>query len=110
MAKLFEGKLVRLTAYDKEKDVEFEAKWIRDSDYMRLLDDLPGMLYSVKQVQEWIESIGDNQGFYAIRTLTEDKYIGTISLGGFAWTDRNAWVGIGIGDHDYWERGTALMP
>ncbi|MEA5077390.1 MAG: GNAT family protein [Anaerolineaceae bacterium] len=105
MRKLFEGDLVRLAAYDKEKDVELEAKWVRDSDYMRLLDDMPGSLYSIKQVQEWIEGIGGDQGFYAIRTLADDKYIGTISLGGFAWTDRNAWVGIGIGDRDYWGKG-----
>ncbi len=105
MAKLFEGKLVRLAAYDKEKDIEIEAKWNCDSDYMRLLDDMPGMLFSVKQMQEWIESIGENQSLYAIRTLTDDKYIGTISLGGFTWTDRNAWVGIGIGDRNYWGKG-----
>lgn len=105
MKDLFVGDLVRLTTFDKEKDAELQAKWNIDSDYIRLLDIGPSYLYSIKQIQDWIEEDDSNACNFAIHTLADDKMIGTVGLDDFNWTARNAWVGIGIGDRDYWGRG-----
>lgn len=102
---LFQGKLVRLCAVDKEKDAELWAKWNMDSDYVRLLDIGPSYLYPKKQIEDWIEEIKDNQSEFSIRSIADDKTIGDIGLDDFDWTAGNAWVGIGIGDADFRGKG-----
>lgn len=105
MKNLFEGELVRLATYDKGKDAELEAKWNTDSDYMRLQDIGPSYLYSLKQIQEWIEEENGNECNFAIHTLADDKMIGTVGFGDFNWMAGTTWVGIGIGDREYWGKG-----
>ena len=99
------GNLVRLTSVDKEKDAELWAKWNIDSDYTRLLDVGPSYLYSQKQIETWLDEIGDGESEFTIRSLADDKVIGDIGLGDFDWMARSAWVGIGIGDPDYRGKG-----
>ena len=40
-----------------------------------------------------------------MHTVSDDRVIGFIELGGYDWADRNAWVGIGIGDPEYRGKG-----
>jgi RimJ/RimL family protein N-acetyltransferase len=42
---------------------------------------------------------------FSIRTLVEDKLIGEIGLEVVSWPGRDAFVGLGIGETDYWSKG-----
>ncbi len=101
---IFDGKLVRLTVVDPEKDAEFLAKWNHDSEFSRLLNDDAAYMWTPKQIKEWYEKEQKNYDFI-IRTLIDDRPIGFISLSGFNWAARHAWVGIGLGEREFWGKG-----
>jgi RimJ/RimL family protein N-acetyltransferase len=109
MRDLFRGELVRLTAEDPESRAKIEVNWQRDSEYHRLMDADPARMFSEKQLKAWIEGQIE-KGFtprrhvFSVRTLDDDKLIGFFAL----WLDlvnNEAWVGIGIGERDFWGRG-----
>jgi RimJ/RimL family protein N-acetyltransferase len=102
---LFTGKLVKLTAVNKEKIAEMWAKWNIDSDYTRLLDTGPSYLYPQKQIESWIDELDDGLSEFAIQAIQEDKVIGDIGLGDFDHLAGTAWVGIGVGDPDFRGKG-----
>jgi RimJ/RimL family protein N-acetyltransferase len=67
------------------------------------------MMESEKKLKEWFEKQNED-GFtperfpFSVRTLDDDKHIGFFVL----WLDlihSEAWVGIGIGEREYWGRG-----
>ena len=101
---IFDGKLVRLTVLDPEKDAELLAKWNHDSEFSRLLNDDAAYMMTPKQVKEWFEKEQKNYDFL-IRTLIDDRPIGFIDLSGFNWSARHAWVGIGLGEREFWGKG-----
>ncbi len=101
----YKGNLVILTPIDLETDIEVWKSWNRDSQYLRLLDDLPASQYSTSLIKDWFEKDDTENSLFMIRTLEDQKTIGFIELGGYDWIDRNAWVGIGIGDAAYWGKG-----
>jgi RimJ/RimL family protein N-acetyltransferase len=101
----YTGKSVRLAAIDVEKFSQEWVRWGRDSEYMRLQDSEPARLWTAKQVKEFLEKDINSIHFFAIHTLEEDKLIGEIDLAGFNWQARSAWVGIGLGERDYWGKG-----
>jgi RimJ/RimL family protein N-acetyltransferase len=101
---IFDGRLVRLSIFDPDADADLMAKWNRDSEYARLLDADAAYMWTPKQVKEWMEKEKDLY-FFIIRTLAEDKPIGLIDLSGFSWPARQAWVGIGLGEREYWGKG-----
>ncbi len=102
---IFRGELVRLEAAEPELAGELLAKWGRDSEYMRLLDSDPLRRRTPKQVREWLEKNVGSFYMWIIRSLEDDRALGEIDLNGFDWTARHAWVGIGIGERDYWGKG-----
>lgn len=106
---LFRGELVRLTAEEPEPAGKAFARWDRDSEYYRLLDMDPSQLWSPKKIKEWIEKDLEkeepNEFFFHMRTLEGDHHIGFIGLFVDAWSHRDAWVGIGIGERTFWNNG-----
>ena len=106
---IYRGGKVRLVAIEPEKDAELMAAWRRDSEYSRLLDSDPVRLRSVGQTKEWLEKQQKADAFeeigFVIRALKEDKPIGFVGLDGISWHNGNSWVGIGIGDREYWGKG-----
>jgi RimJ/RimL family protein N-acetyltransferase len=104
---LFTGQLVRLAALNPEKDAEAIARWSRDTEFQRLADSDPAYPKSVKDTRQWLEEWSSaSDGFrFAIRTLADDRLIGFIGLGGVQWSQGDSWVGISIGERDYWGRG-----
>jgi RimJ/RimL family protein N-acetyltransferase len=109
MNDLFCGQLVRLTSEEPESRSKIQARWQRDSEYHRLTDSNPAEMFSDKKVKEWIEQATDggfkpDRYFFSIRALEDDTLIGFLSLW-FNAIHREVWVGIGIGEREYWGRG-----
>ncbi|GAP10324.1 acetyltransferases, including N-acetylases of ribosomal proteins [Bellilinea caldifistulae] len=102
---LLMGKLVRLVAMDVEEDPRLISEWDRDSEFQRLLNSESASRYNSKQVKEFLEKDIDSMHFYMIQRLEDDRKIGLIDLNGIDWVSRNAWVGIGIGEREFWGKG-----
>ena len=109
MKDLFRGELVRLTAEEPEFRSKYDARWRRDTEFHRLADSDPAEVVSEKKIKSWGEKFAED-GFnperypFSIRALADDKLIGFLGL----WLNlihAEAWVGIGIGDRDYWGKG-----
>lgn len=109
MKDLFRGELVRLTSEEPELRAKEEARWARDTEFHRLADGDPAQLYSEKKLKEWLEKhveegFKPERYFFSIRALDDDKLIGFLGL----WLhliQSEVWVGIGIGERDYWGKG-----
>jgi RimJ/RimL family protein N-acetyltransferase len=100
------GKLVCLKALEMDKHTAAMERWMQDSEYSRLLNSEPAMVWSSKQIQEWMEKeFNPDTIFFGIHCLDDDRLIGDTALGGFNWTAGNAWVGIGLGERDFWGKG-----
>ena len=109
MIDILKGELVRLSAVDPEEFSKAFTQWRRDSEFMRLIDSSEAMLRSQKDAQKWIEKdLEDqevNQYMFTIRALAEDKLLGDIGLSVVNWMSRDAFVGLGIGERDFWGKG-----
>lgn len=106
---LFKGKLVRLTAEEPATQAAALARWQRDSEYWRMMSGDPMRAFSQQGIKTWVEKNQEQDDArntrFSIRTLVEDLLIGDIGLHGISWTSGEAWVGIGIGEREYWSRG-----
>ena len=106
---ILHGTLVHLTAEEPQKLAEAINRWDRDSEYRRLLDTEPSNQYSVKKLADWIQKDQekDPPTFYAfgIRTLEGDRLVGYTGLDGDTFPHGEAFVGIGIGERDFWGKG-----
>jgi RimJ/RimL family protein N-acetyltransferase len=109
MNDVLNGALVRLSAVDPDEFSKAFTGWRRDSEFMRLMDADAARVGSQKDSQKSLEKeLEDqqlNQHWFTIRTLSEDKLIGDIGLFVVSWPGRDAFVGLGIGDRDFWGRG-----
>ena len=109
MDDIFRGQLVRLGSIDPQTLAEAFTRWNRDTEYLRLLDDEPARPRSVNTQKTWIEKEleegGDLQHSFTIRTMEGDELIGFIGLFEIQWNHGNCWVGIGLGEREYWGKG-----
>jgi RimJ/RimL family protein N-acetyltransferase len=109
MKDLFRGELVRFTLEEPEIHAKAEARWQRDSEFHRLADSDPARLTSEKKIKEWFEKQAED-GFkpdrysFHVRTLADDKFIGFLGLS-VDLIHGEAWVGLGIGERDFWSKG-----
>lgn len=109
MRDLFRGQLVRLTMEEPEVRARAEVRWLRDSEFHRLADSDPAQLHSEKALKGWFDKQVEG-GFkperytFTVRTLAEDKFIGELGLG-VNLIHGEAWVGIGIGEREFWSKG-----
>lgn len=99
------GKQVRLATFDIENDPALMAHWNQNSEYQQMLDWDPARLYSPKQIREWMEKEYGKMFCFSIHTLDEDKTIGVLDLSGINWTAGDAWLGVGVGEPEYWGKG-----
>lgn len=102
---LWRGRLVRLAARNIETDLAAEARWERDSEFHRLASPHPAYPVSISAARRWYEGRGPNSFPFAIRTLSDDHLIGYTGLWVSSWASGEAWVGISLGERDYWGRG-----
>lgn len=109
MNDVFSGKFVRLSAFDPEEMSKAWSRWNRNSEYFRLLNSSGRPIQSPKAYLKWMEEevaeISPASYFFSIRTLAEDKLIGELALDVVNWSGRDAFVGLGIGETEYWSRG-----
>jgi len=100
---------VRLTAESPQVMAEAISHWNRDSEFGRLLDARVANQISVKKLTEWITQDQEKNPpafyFFAIRTLEGDRLIGFTDLEGDLYPHSEAFVGIGIGEREYWGKG-----
>ncbi len=105
-ATLFQGERVRLAAVDPEKDAELFTRWERDSEYWRLLNmSAPRLQSAARWKEELGEPIKPDFYLFGLRTLADDRLIGFSELELDAGPHANGWIGIGIGERDYWDKG-----
>lgn len=105
---IFHGELVRFTAENPDMLGKTFSKWDRDSVFKRFLDDAPPAMWSSEKTKEWIEKdLEEDKNFiynFMVRDLEEDKLIGFVDLW-VSWNHGDSWVGIGLGERDYWGNG-----
>lgn len=101
------GKLVHLTAENPETMGALLSRWGGDSEYLRLHAWDPAQRFSARSTREWLEKeLEKEQTFmFAIRTIPEERIIGDVELDGIQWSHGDAWMGIGLGEREYWGRG-----
>jgi RimJ/RimL family protein N-acetyltransferase len=109
MKDVLTGTLVRLSAFDPEEMSKAFPRWFRNSEYSRLLNSRARPMHSSKAELKWMEEeageLSPGGYFFSIRTLAEDKLIGEIGLDVVSWPGRDAFVGLGIGETEYWSKG-----
>jgi RimJ/RimL family protein N-acetyltransferase len=97
---LFEGRRVRLTTPDPEKDAEIESGWTHDAEYLRLIDFAPARPLApaaVKKKYERLEKAENKEFYFAVRALADDRLIG---FGHLYWVDLQhgaAMLNLGLG-------------
>ena len=106
---IFRGEKVRLVAADAEQMSVLFTRTGRDSEYSRLLDSSPARLHSKEATKKWLEEElskeQSNQFDFLIHTLDDDRLIGGTGLFINQWSYGDAFVGIGIGEHDFQGKG-----
>lgn len=106
---LLTGELVKLTAVNPETDSGWFVKWSRDAEFLRMLDAEPVRQWSQKKYKEWLEKDLEKEPgdafLFLIRILEQDEPIGFVELDSIQWNHGDAWVGIGIGSREYWNKG-----
>lgn len=109
MKDILTGKLVRLSAFDPSEMSKAFPRWYRNSEYQRLLNSSIHPMQSPKATLKWMEEelneISLASHYFSIHTLAEDKLIGEIGLDVVTWPGRDAFVGLGIGETEYWSKG-----
>jgi RimJ/RimL family protein N-acetyltransferase len=74
---------------------------------MRLGDANPARPRTADKHADWIEEANKDPYSYlfGIRLVDGDTLIGSMALDGIEWPHGVAWLGIGIGDPEYWGKG-----
>jgi RimJ/RimL family protein N-acetyltransferase len=108
MRDIYRGKLVRLASEEAEVLGKAFTRWEQDSEYHRLANSRPAQLWSEKSTKEFFQKRMDEDSMrsirFSIRTLAEDRLIGDVSIHP-DWAHGDAWMGIAIGERDYWSKG-----
>ena len=108
MKDIYRGSLVGLCDDSPEVLAKAYVKWDRDTEQHRLADSDPAQLWSEKKLKEFVEKRAEKKSRafgFSIRTLAEDKLIGGVGLWISSWTHADTWLGISIGERDYWGKG-----
>jgi len=100
---LFEGERIRLAPIDPEKDAETISKWMHDPEYLRLTSPDPAKPLAPSVVKKKLEEQEKeiekekNQFHFAIRTKSDDRLIGLVSLVWIQWTHGVGTLRLSIG-------------
>lgn len=97
------GKTVELRPMNKEH-LSIYNKWINDRRNRRLMRmDMP---ITEEEQKKWMEGNENKEGVhFEIWHITDNKLVGDGGLHRIHWRNRNAWLGLMIGETDYWNKG-----
>jgi len=103
---LFAGPRVRLTAIRLE-DTATVMRWYEDSEFLRQYDASAAFPRSAARLHDWLAGADKSETDFrfAIRLHHTDDLIGLIELDGILWSNRVAWLSIGIGEAAYRGQG-----
>jgi RimJ/RimL family protein N-acetyltransferase len=108
-ANLFQGERIRLVSTGPEEMAKLFSRWDRNSFYARLLDDAPRVLFSEKKnkelLEENLEKLIPEEFMFSIFALDSQKVVGFVGLWADYFNHGIAWLGIGIGEPEYWGKG-----
>ena len=109
MKDIYKGELVRLSALDMDEMGRAFSIWSRDTEFRRLLDSGAAHVSSQTSVKKWLEKELEEQSvnmhWFSIRKLDDDMLLGDIDLYIHNWPGRDAFVGLGIGEREFWGKG-----
>lgn len=99
------GEQVRLTALTQE-DLPQLTEWFANVEFRRFLA-LIAMPFTLEDEEDWYEfqRTDPDTVHFAIRTLDENRLIGSCGIFRVNWQPRNCEVGIAVGDTAYWGKG-----
>jgi len=99
---MLQGKLVRLR-YPERGDLPTFVRWFNDSETTQFL--LRGPPMGLEEEEQWYaDLLKHEEKVFCIET-SEGKLIGNIGIMHLQWTNRNAEIGVLIGEKEYWSRG-----
>ncbi|MBN1660527.1 MAG: GNAT family N-acetyltransferase [Anaerolineae bacterium] len=103
---LFRSSRVRLAGLRKEEAADMVA-WSEDGLYLRLQDTNLARPQTAEQIAADLDKLADDAHnlVFGIRTVEDDVLIGTVGFFDIEWSNGVAWLGMGIGARDYWDRG-----
>jgi len=89
-----------------EEDLERLWKWVNDKEVTQFLAMFPRVI-SKEEEQKWLQRVlqGDSNIIFAILLLPNLEHIGNLGLHKIDLIDRNAELGIFIGEKKYWGQG-----
>lgn len=114
---LFEGRLVRLTSVDPDRDAEIEGQWTHDPEYLYMFADqiaMPLSIFQIKKCYEKLEKEMEESGrqfYFAVRAKVEaggeiaDRLVGFVNLSWIEWSHGSARLSLGIGSPQDRRRG-----
>lgn len=109
MKDIYKGELVRLSAVDAEEAGKAFARWSRDSEFIRFFNSNASRMISAAKEKQSIEAELEeqsvNQYWFSIRKLDDDALLGEIDLYVYNWSARDTFVGIGLGEREFWGKG-----
>ena len=109
MNNIYIGERVRLGMIDADEFSKAFSRWDRDSEFVRYLNSGVARPVSIKQEKKWTEKDLEEQSlkqhFFSIRNLADDRLLGIVDLYIHNWPARDTFVGIGIGERDFWGNG-----
>lgn len=98
---------VRLAAFDTEAAAEAERRWWSDSEFGHFQDYDIWRPRSRQHAQEEVRdmlTVEPTSFPFHLRLTADDRLIGFVGLW-VDWPNREAWLGIGIGERDCWGQG-----
>lgn len=100
------GELIRLTAIETE-DYPAIAGWSNDSEYMRNMRTQAAAPVAVDQVARWLaeDPANANSFNFALRPTEPPEIVGVAIVKDIEWSNRSAWLAMGIGSADHRGRG-----
>lgn len=103
--KLLAGNKVKLARF-KEEDLHIMEQWYQDEEFMQLMDASPAFPRTEEELKEWYIKKHKEYGDYlfSVRTIESGDLIGFVALDSIDWTNRNAWLALGIGDKANWNK------
>jgi RimJ/RimL family protein N-acetyltransferase len=103
---MLQGKLVRLRPVEREDAAAF-ARWSLDYEVMRVAGYFAATGLTRAEYEEKYEARRRDKTTldFAVETVADKRLIGTVNLALIDWRSRTGFLGVEIGEKEYWGRG-----